>query len=307
MATREFSRGLSPVKLDALRELAGREGDNWWKDLLKLWAPGGTPAGEHGLRLAVHDGKLDFYRRGACIGHVAFGHRNRRVAAHVKVSAAYVQGRGATGCLRFGDGHHAYAPGDVRRWIAGSAYKHGAEKWGVDDVVGCNPGVMDLEMGLPGAGPGGSALRVDIVTLDEARGGFRIALWEAKPLHAAALRRKDKDPAIVGQVCAYRKFLTPARADHIIAAYRASLATMLEIAAMANRDLPLVARARDAELTLAPTIGLALFKGVKADADGRRTLIRYSAETWAEHRARLNGIHICEAEDPATLVLAMPA
>lgn len=311
MAT-EFKRGLSDAKLQVLRQLRERRHEaHWWNDLLDRWAPSGAPSGPEGLRLAVRDGYLNFYRRGQSVGRVGFGRGLTNPPAYVEVHAAYVHGRGnGTDYVRFGEGHRAYTAGSVAEWIGNSAYKHGPEKWGVDEIVGRNPGVIDLEMALPGAGPGGSALRVDIVAIEQTPDGPRVVLWEAKPLDAGALRKaplQEREAAadIQLQTQSYRAYLEQ-RQSRIADAYRAHLRTLVEIAAMAGHELPCAKYVTDAQLAIEPRIGLALFRGVRVGENGERSLVPYSAATWETHRAKLHGIPICEADDPADLILALP-
>jgi hypothetical protein len=53
--------------------------------LLSLWRPDGTPSGEFGLRLAIRDGKMNFYRRGQSVGRVSLdGHRRPVLSVHAK-------------------------------------------------------------------------------------------------------------------------------------------------------------------------------------------------------------------------------
>jgi hypothetical protein len=87
----EFKPGLSDVKWATLQSLHDAKTDNWWKDLLSLWVPSGVQAGMHGLRLAIRDGYLNFYRRGQSVARVSFGAVNAgKTEARMTIHAKYV-------------------------------------------------------------------------------------------------------------------------------------------------------------------------------------------------------------------------
>lgn len=297
-----FARGLSEAQWAGLRALRATPGGSWWDDQLSLWVPSGRSSGDDGLRLAVRNGYLNFYRRGQSVARVCFGPPRGGIAApRMDIHARYVEGPNAQATyLSFGaSGGASPDRAMVRRWIANTARWHGAEKWGVDDVVGCNPGVIDLEMGIPG-----SALRVDIVALEDGPAGPRLMLWEAKPLDAGALRARAEVAKIVGQMKGYREFCERA-AGVLESAYRAHCAALVELAdwaGKANQLSPLVAEATK-RLFLNAEVGLVVFRGVRRGADGRRELVPY-AGNWGMHRARLAGVMLREAEDPAELELS---
>ena len=296
-----FSRGLNAAQWKGLEAQRDAPGPNWFTDLLKLWKPSGEAAGPDGLRLAIRNGYLNFYRRGQSIAEIGFGQvRAGRQHPWMKISARYVEDRQVDPTYRkFGIGHEAYGGMDyLSQWIVNSAYKHGAEKWGVDEVVGNNAGVIDLEMGIPG-----EALRVDIVALEPSAEGPRLVLWEAKPLDAPALRSRAAKAGIYKQMQAYKEFI----ADHpgvIESAYKVHCAALVRLAEWAGKSAclsPLVAQAQSS-LTVDPAVGLVLFKGVYALPCGQRELRAYPSG-WEKHRAALGDIRLREAEDPAEVVL----
>ena len=297
-----FARGLSEAQWTGLRALRAMPSGSWWDDLLSLWVPSGHPSGDDGLRLTIRNGYLNFYRRGQSVARVCFGPpRGGMAVPRMEIHARYVEGPSARATyLRFGaDGRDPPDRFTLRAWIANTARWHGAEKWGVDEVVGRNPGVIDLEMGIPG-----SALRVDIVALEGGPTGPRLTLWEAKPLDAGALRARVMAPNIVEQMKGYREFCERA-AGVLESAYRAHCAALIEFAnwaGKADQISPLVAEART-RLSLNPEVGLVVFRGVRCDAYGRRELVPYAAN-WSTHRARLAGVTLREAEDPADLELS---
>jgi hypothetical protein len=58
-------------RVDVLENVLSRQ-SHWWKDLLTLWRPSGQPTKEdYGLRLAIRDGYMNFYRRGQSVARVA--------------------------------------------------------------------------------------------------------------------------------------------------------------------------------------------------------------------------------------------
>lgn len=56
----------------AFEEAAKSAEPHWFKDLLSLWRPSGHPSGDHGLRLAIRNGYLNFYRLGQSFARVAY-------------------------------------------------------------------------------------------------------------------------------------------------------------------------------------------------------------------------------------------
>lgn len=76
---------------------------------------------------------------------------------------------------------------ELDRRIQRSLYKQGrerkdgtlvlGEKVFVDELIGANADVFDVEIGLPG---GGTAPRMDLLALEPHGGGWRIVPWEAK-------------------------------------------------------------------------------------------------------------------------------
>ena len=55
--------------------------------MLTLWRPSGQPSEDYGLRLAIRDGYMNFYRRGQSIGRVSL---NRGGQPILSVHAKYV-------------------------------------------------------------------------------------------------------------------------------------------------------------------------------------------------------------------------
>lgn len=298
-----FHRGLTEAQWNGLHALQCAPEDNWWKDLLNLWILPGHSAHENGLRLCVHSKSLDFYRRGQAIAHVFFGPARSGIAtAQMKIHSRYVHGREAcAGYLTVGTPGLPYQGlQDLELWIAGSTYKQKSEKTAVDEIVGSNRGVVDLEMAIPG-----SKSRVDIVSLSKGNDAPRLMLWEVKPLGSVnELRRQGNDPAkIVEQICRY----TAKASENIQAleqAYMQTCKALVRLAGWAGKSdqlSPLVIQGQRA-VSVDPQVGLILCCGVQWDAQGQRQLERY-AGNWTQHRVKLSSLRMKEEEDPRNIVL----
>ena len=77
----KFDRGFGG--LEAARRLPQDNPGHWFLDLLRLWRPAGEPSGDYGLRLAVRDGYLNFYRQGQSIAKVSIVRGQLRGEVHV--------------------------------------------------------------------------------------------------------------------------------------------------------------------------------------------------------------------------------
>jgi hypothetical protein len=191
---------------------------DWFTDLLSLWRPAGQGAGEYGLRLAVRNGYLNFYRCGQSVARVGFG---RGGVLRAEVHAKYVRKREGEGqtyarligsSLSHSDGEtQAYGGLEMlKEWVGRCEGYSGKEKEFVDRIVGRNDSVVDLEMALPAFTPAGSkrtAPRMDLVALEPTSSGQRLVFWEAKCMGDGRLRARDGLPEVVGQLSAYRDWL----------------------------------------------------------------------------------------------------
>ena len=68
---------------DAFESAASAE-THWFKDLLSLWRPSGQPSGEDGLRLAIRNNYLYFYRLGQSVARVYCVSSELRADVHYK-------------------------------------------------------------------------------------------------------------------------------------------------------------------------------------------------------------------------------
>lgn len=240
-----FDRRIPPRSFEALQALAQSPSDNWWKDLLSLWRPSGNVSGDDGLRLAVRDGFLNFYRFGQSIAKVTCRSNGRCTA---DISRKYVGlGGEHPNYVTFGDTNNgsqtiSYAGiNKLRAWIKNaerwSQKKKGAsEKRFVDELVSVNPSVLDLEMGLPRWGDRKSPLRMDLVALERHGANTRIVFWEVKCVGDSRLRCKvpsDKPPLrpeVRQQLDDYRVFLSDeARMCAVETSYRETARLLTEL------------------------------------------------------------------------------
>jgi hypothetical protein len=214
----KFRRGLRQEAILCLKNLTNAEGDNWWKDLLRLWTPSGCG---DGLRLAVRFNTLDFYYKGSCVAHVSFspGKRNvpapARVICHVQfIFEGNIPGQeqalfdpeqglwkhNKSMRVRKFDDIIAY----IRLWQDKPAQiakrRKAPEKPGVDAIVGNSGNVIDLEMALPAWDRKKSALRMDLVSLERNGDCIQIAFWEAKTFDDGRLRSEEGLPEVIGQL-----------------------------------------------------------------------------------------------------------
>lgn len=238
-----FTRSISTLGLNSLHAMANEAGENWWKDLLSLWRPSGQPCGDDGLRLAIRDGYLNFYFHGQSIAKVCFGHGGvPRIETHVKYVANEQKGQGHAKLV----GNQISLPHSgktlpyngvhtVREWIRRAfPYIHN-EKHFVDEIVGANESVIDVEMALPAWGEQTSALRVDFVTLTHKSDETRITCWEAKLLSDARLVSKE-EPKVLQQIQSYKDYLkVQDHREHVQTAYCEACKLLVQFQGMAER------------------------------------------------------------------------
>lgn len=240
-----FNRHLPELGLEKLHALAASTDDNWWKDLLSHWRPAGFDSGQcddtqscdcNGLRIAVRDGYLNFYRRGQSVAKVSFVENEPIFTIHAEYvwpgnAKTYVEM--AQGKVR-GRADVPYSRGTLRRWIANADGKSDAEKQFVDELLTKNPNAIDVEMGIPGV-----SQRIDLVTLYDVDGEFRLAFWEVKLRKNGELKSEVASPKVLGQLANYQRFLSrPERSRQISAAYIETCKLLRELHDMASRASP---------------------------------------------------------------------
>ena len=170
--------------------------------LFDMWAlPGQKTSSKVPLRLAIRDGRVNFYVKGQLVGKLSCGPDGPRLS----VQNAYVTGQaqriGRKGTLQ---AYAEYTANDLADpatasllagWIKTAATYAWAVKRFADDLIAANPGVIDLEMGEPaGDLPGIEqyVMRMDVVNAQLADGiSASIAFWEVKCANTTDLRPID--------------------------------------------------------------------------------------------------------------------
>jgi hypothetical protein len=147
---------------------------HWFKDLLSLWRPSGHCSGEAGLRVAIRNGYLNFYRLGQSVARVYCVSGELVAEVHYKyvVLDEPPPGMSKSPYLRltqngvsFRDTLVAAYEGrfTLLQWIAvaGGEKYAGDAKSIVDKLVEKNDHVVDLEMALPAWALSKAAVRMD--------------------------------------------------------------------------------------------------------------------------------------------------
>ncbi len=262
-AARSFAR-----KFDT--RAAGRCTDAWWLDLLRLWRPSGVAAGERGLRLAVRNGYLNFYRLGQSVAMVQV-RRDGGLAS--KVHWKYVWPTGQTeptsdyalvrgGLVGLNGMPRLAYEGDstLHGWVAAAEQHTATEKLHVDQMVASSARVLDLEMGQPG-----TALRIDLVELEADSAGLWLQCVEVKRSRDKRVRSAGPRPEVLGQLDAYAEFLSfEANSAAMAKAYGETarvLVALAELAAGVGNPVQLdslVVRACTEPLRVRPRVALAV-------------------------------------------------
>jgi hypothetical protein len=237
----------------------------WLADLFGRWRPAGTPLDvdgqSKGLRLAIRNGYLNFYRCGQSIARVTFAaDGSPRAETHHKYLTPGATGQryaqlktehwsGLDRSLRFD-------PATFDRCIeqVHDGGHDGAEKTFVERVVAANPNVIDMEMGLPAGlrvGNARVAPRMDLVALEldeHTHGRIQVVFWEAKGVTDGRMRCRDPDgtPEVVDQLRKYSVWIDTqeggeSNVDRVSRAYREVcrlLGQMHEAATGAGIDVP---------------------------------------------------------------------
>jgi hypothetical protein len=228
-----------------VQALAVRGDPHWFLDLLQLWRPAGEPSGAHGLRLAVRDGYLNFYRRGQSVARVSVVGGELRGEAHVKYFSPAAREAGVQAYGRFTGARVRSVVYDepydgvatLMTWTAViDANYAGLEKQLVDALTAENDNVVDLEMGLPAWGAKTAAPRMDLVTIENGE----VVFWEAKTSDDARIRSRLFEPTLKPEVLRqledYRLFLAqPGHAQQVGKAYRDAAALIVSLRKIADQ------------------------------------------------------------------------
>lgn len=219
----------------------------WWRDVLDARYRSKDSAEERRLIIAVRDGSLNAYADGHSILKIGFRISGDGVQPRCKIHRKYVSGPQA------GDGHLIFdgkqvggkpyeGPGTLQSWITtaldhGDAMSKGAEKRGVAVIAAWNPDIIDVEMALPAnepvePGTKKTARRMDLVALERAGDGVRIAFYEVKQFSNPELRANG-EPKVLTQLKTYEDYVSaPVRRTQVIEAYRNACVILRDIAAM---------------------------------------------------------------------------
>jgi hypothetical protein len=256
---------------EAFEKAATSVEPHWFKDLLFLWRPSGQPSDKYGLRLAIRNNYLNFYRCGQSVARVACVRGKLVADVHYK----YVLGErlGYSGPLylrlnaegRFPEASGAPSyegPATLQQWIEDASEYVGVEKSIVDKLVEKNEHVIDLEMALPAWTPSNLAVRMDLVAIENGR----VVFWEVKTVDDSRIRCKadfeeDKSPHVLRQLANYRDYLKQDRhSEDVALAYRETAALLVALRALADEIGPklelghcIIAASKASRLAVAPS------------------------------------------------------
>lgn len=230
------------------RLAAPTSASNWWKDLIAAWQPSGCPADDRGLRLAVRENYLNFYRYGQSVALIAFDrHSTPRIEIHIKYINPTVNCHprklkkyaqvDQSGVITWHDKKIGQYGGDntLVEWtrnaenialgrsnlaepIKTARTAADREKPEVDRVARDTRDLIDLEMAwtpdieqiklAPNRKRKG-APRIDIVCLEKISDQYRVVLWEAKRIRDGRVRAAiDELPEVFEQLKRYANFLS---------------------------------------------------------------------------------------------------
>jgi len=194
---------------DAFEKAATSTESHWFTDLLSLWRPSGRPSGTTGLRLAIRNNYLNFYRLGQSVARVYCVSGELRADVHYKYVLGARSEYSGPLYLRltrqgvFSQGAlvaNYKSISTLQEWIAAVNDKHvGEEKRLVDEFVEKNDNVVDMEMALPAWAERNVAVRMDLVAIEDGS----VVFWEVKTANDSRIRCKadflaDKFPHVLG-------------------------------------------------------------------------------------------------------------
>jgi hypothetical protein len=243
----KFERCLKGWK--AFESAATSSEPHWFKDLLSLWRPSGHRSGEEGLRIAIRNGYLNFYRLGQSIARVeylsdelvAYVHYKYVLGEPLEYSGPLYLRLTTKGVFSQGSLVTTYEGlSTLHQWIAAAEKYVGDEKRIVDELVAKNDHVVDLEMALPAWALSTSAVRMDLVAIESGK----VVFWEVKTVNDSRIRCKDefeedKSPEVLKQLSNYRVFLEqPSHIAQVESAYRNTAKLLVKLRALADEISP---------------------------------------------------------------------
>jgi hypothetical protein len=311
----KFARGLNGW---SVFEDAARSDGHWFRDLLSLWRPSGYCSGTDGLRIAIRDGYLNFYRLGQSIARVACVSGELIADVHYKYLLSEPQpGMSKSPYLRLtkeGVSFRGKRVADyegldtLRQWIAKVDGEYaGDEKSIVDQLVENNDHVVDMEMAIPAWKLPKVALRMDLVAIEDGT----VVFWEAKTVNDSRIRcraefEEDKSPHVLQQLSNYSVFLKQDRhLEQVEDAYRNTARLLVALRALADEIGPtlalgssIIAASQADKLEVAPLAALVV---VDLPTDKRRAWTSWKVS----HEGKLLGkIPMRVLERPGPLVFA---
>lgn len=312
--------------------------DNAVRSLFARWAFSGVEAtSDAPLRLGVRDGYVNFYVKGQSVAKLSCGRDGPKLAVH----QAYVSGRRRSSPRDGAALEQNYVPFDaasladpatatlINGWIETADSYASAEKRFVDDLASTNPGIIDLEMGLPASDTLGSARvapRMDIVIAQIVDGTPSIAFWEAKCANNPELRSNKEyeiheggfsGPKVLNQLRKYVDWMAEVgRIEQVTKAYKTTAALLLEFHGLfgtdANSRLDCIsiwkalADANDPLIVVQPGVVIGNYWPEGCDEQIARDRMRQASASFAKngHREKLhrNGISVFEANATGVLL-----
>jgi hypothetical protein len=219
---------------------------HWFKDLLFLWRPSGYSSGELGLRLAIRNGYLNFYRLGQSVARVACVRKELVAYVHYKYVLGDLPGYSGPLYLRL-NANGVFSPEalgaayegstTLNQWVGKAGAYAGVEKKIVDQLVEKNDHVVDLEMAIPAWALRKTAVRMDLVAIEDGT----VVFWEVKTILNSeicceAAFEEDRFPHVLKQLSNYRVFLEEnSHIELVESAYRNTAKILVDLRALADK------------------------------------------------------------------------
>lgn len=303
-----FDRSFSTAHIRDLRRNPGVAA------LFDRWVLPGEQAGDHGLRLAVRNGYLNFYVKGQSVAELRISAGEPRLKLHCKYKELAIKGSARAVDLGQkyetvrGEALATLGQGVIDGWISTAETYAGDEKRFVDDLVAVTPGVIDLEMALPAdegsVGKDRVAPRMDLVVAQ----GTDIAFWEAKCATNGELRAltpydESEDggylhgPHVLWQLRRYQRWVArPEREKEVRAAYIKCAGLLINFAELFGKEGPaldcwraLSSEGENTKVILPPGVVVAGYCPSKAGGELRDETATYAARlsSFGKHRETL--------------------
>lgn len=226
--------GVNETQTNAILNLL-RAKPKWWDNVLNA-SYRGLDGKIRQLLIAVRDGYLNAYADGQSVLKISFAANGQ---PRCEVHRRYVFGPQAEAGADYVvyDLSQIDDPNTLRELIDTALYYAGDEKRGVATIAANHPNTIDVEMTLPANEPvepntKKTAPRMDLVALERADDGVRVAFYEVKQFSNPELRANLK-PKVLTQLKKYEDYVSaPIRRAQVIDAYRNACVILRDIAAM---------------------------------------------------------------------------